>query len=98
MRQGLDNQRDLVVQRRDLPHSRRVLRVLSKGHHLGAERVFDCDLDVVDGGRGVLVEVFVDADGEGELDRVHWAGVRADRVGDLGEEYLVSAEDLCMVG
>lgn len=92
--QGLDDERELVVQRGDLPHVGRVLRVGGQGDHLLPQGVVDGDADVVDRGGGVLVELLVHADRVGQLDGVHGARVRADVLGDLGEEHLVAAEDL----
>lgn len=94
MGESLDDERYLVVQRGDLAQAGCVLGVLCKGHHLLAQRVFDCNLNVVDRGSSVLVEFFVDTNGIRKLDRIHRAGVGPDAIGNLGEEHLVAAEDL----
>jgi hypothetical protein len=92
----LDDQGELVIQDTDLADRRGMLGVRGQRDHLLAEGVVDSHPDVVDGWLRVVVELLVDADGVGKLDRVKWCSVDADGFWDLREEHLVSSKDLAM--
>jgi hypothetical protein len=82
---GLDEGGELLVEEADFLEGGGVLRVLDEGEEAGAEGVVDGDADVVDGGGGGFVEVFVDADRVGEFDGREGAEVRGEVLVEVGD-------------
>jgi hypothetical protein len=82
---GLDEGGELLVEKADFLEGGGVLRVLDEGEEAGAEGVVDGDADVVDGGGGGFVEVFVDADRVGVFDGREGAEVRGEVFVEVGD-------------
>ncbi len=82
---GLDQGGQLLVEPGDLLEHGGVLRVLDEGQELGAERVVDGHAHVVDCGLWGFVEVLVDTDRVGQLDRWERPQVRGEVLVEVGD-------------